>query len=502
MSSIQRLDWLPEVLELAGLKVATVEGWEERSRPGLFGPIQGVICHHTAGPKSGNMPSLRTVTEGRSDLHGPLAQLCLGRDGTYYVVAAGRCNHAGAGKWQGITSGNTNFIGIEAENAGTSDDPWPEVQMDAYRRGVAAILKHLGLKAIMCAGHKEYAPHRKPDPHFDMDEFRAAVATFMMSTAPPVLIPGAEIPNQPKKGAAPRPTLRRGSTGELVKNVQEKIGVRPDGDFGSKTEAAVRNFQRARGMVPDGIVGPNTWAILDQPEPMLNNPLGEIVGTQVPSPTRPGVGQHVLGDLSAKFETGGRGPGMVSTGRGDAGGVSYGSYQMTSKNGGTVKRFVNQSDFPWLNKFTGLTPGSDNFTRQWKKIASEEPERFQSVQHEFIKQTHFDPLVTNVKEESNLDLTTRSRAVQDVIWSTAVQHGPNTPIVDRVFKNLKSDGIDPSTSNFDERLIKAIYDERGRKLPNGDLVHFSRNSKDVQKGVANRFVHEKSDALLMLANES
>ncbi|MEI7995202.1 MAG: N-acetylmuramoyl-L-alanine amidase [Methylococcaceae bacterium] len=93
------------------------------------------MCHHTAGPKNGNMPSLRTVTEGRSDLSGPLAQLCLGRDGTYYVVSAGRCNHAGAGEWQGITSGNTNFIGIEAENTGTSDDPWPEVQMDAYRRG-------------------------------------------------------------------------------------------------------------------------------------------------------------------------------------------------------------------------------------------------------------------------------------------------------------------------------------------------------------------------------
>jgi hypothetical protein len=167
-----------------------------------------------------------------------------------------------------------------------------------------------------------------------------------------------------------------------------------------------------------------------------------------------------------------------------------------------VKRFVDKPDFPWRNKFAGLTPGSDDFTRQWKKIAADEPERFQSVQHEFIKQTHFDPLVTNVKDESNLDLTTRSPAVQDVIWSTAVQHGPNTSIVDRVLTNLKGNGIDPSTPNFDERLIKAIYDERGRKLPNGDLAHFSRNSKDVQKGVANRFVHEKSDALQMLVNES
>jgi len=35
-----------------------------------------------------------------------------------------------------------------------------------------------------------------------------------------------------------------------------------------------------------------------------------------------------LGDLSSKYETGGNGPTTVSSGKGDAGGVSYGSYQM------------------------------------------------------------------------------------------------------------------------------------------------------------------------------
>ena len=58
----------------------------------------------------------------------------------------------------------------------------------------------------------------------------------------------------------------------------------------------------------------------------------------------------LLGSLSAKFETSGRGPGTVSTGAGDPGGVSYGSYQMASKTG-TVKRFVTQSNFPWRAQF-------------------------------------------------------------------------------------------------------------------------------------------------------
>jgi len=96
------------------------------------------------------------------------------------LIAAGRCNHAGKGEWQGINTGNTNFIGIEAENRGTATDPWPEVQMEAYRHGVAAILKHLGLPAIMCCGHKEYAKPtgRKDDPFFDMVIFRKAVMIF------------------------------------------------------------------------------------------------------------------------------------------------------------------------------------------------------------------------------------------------------------------------------------------------------------------------------------
>lgn len=251
------LIWLPKVLKDAGLKVAEVPGWKTRSR-GTVGAIKGVMCHHTAGASSGNMPSLRLVTNGTSSLSGPLSQLCLGRDGTFFVVAAGRANHAGRGKWQGIKSGNTNFIGIEAENTGLGTDfPWPEVQMDAYRRGVAAILTHIKKKPIMCCGHKEYGlpAGRKIDPLFNMNVFRTQVGAIMGGTAPPpVLIPPVD--------SEDRPTLRRGAEGALVKKIQKGVDVKADGKFGPKTEAAVRQFQRDQGLVPDGIVGPQTWAAL------------------------------------------------------------------------------------------------------------------------------------------------------------------------------------------------------------------------------------------------
>lgn len=267
------LSWLADVLRAADLKVSEVKGWETRGNN--IGPVQGVICHHTAGPgpASGNYPSLNTVLKGRPDLPGPLAQLGLGRDGTWIVFTAGRANHAGRGEFKDFTSGrlingNSTTIGIEAENSGKKEDPWPDVQMDAYRRGVAAILTRIGKSADFCAGHKEYARKkngelgRKPDPSFDMPAFRAGVAAIMAGTAPPpVLIPAAE-PAQPG-GAPGRPTLRRNSKGELVKQIQAKLGVEQVGNFGPKTEAAVRKFQREHGLVSDGIVGPKTWKALD-----------------------------------------------------------------------------------------------------------------------------------------------------------------------------------------------------------------------------------------------
>jgi peptidoglycan hydrolase-like protein with peptidoglycan-binding domain len=248
------LTWLPEALLAANLKVATVPGWENRGRASM-GTVRGVLCHHTAGPATGNMPTLRTLVEGRSNLAGPLAQLGLGRDGTFYVVAAGRCNHAGTGRWDGVGDGNANLIGVEAENSGTPRDPWPEVQLAAYAHGVAAILAHARLGAERCIGHKEWAPRRKTDPTFDMTAFRDRVRDILAGQAEPL----RPIPAVEPDGAHPRPTLRRGSTGDAVSGLQRALGLGADGVFGAQTEAAVRSLQRQKHLVPDGIVGPITW---------------------------------------------------------------------------------------------------------------------------------------------------------------------------------------------------------------------------------------------------
>ena len=206
---------------------------------------------------------------------------------------------------------------------------------------------------------------------------------------------------------------------------------------------------------------------------------------------------YELGILSAKYETGGRGPGTVSSGAGDPGGVSYGSYQMASKTG-TVQRFVTQSDFPWLQDFRSLTAGTPDFSACWKRIAANQTDDFQKCQHEFIKRTHYDLLVAKILNDVAVDMNTRTTTLQNVVWSTAVQHGPGTPIVGRACATLSCKPGDPQ---YDEQLIRAIYAERGRRKPDGNLAYFGKSSPSVQQGVANRFKNELADALAMLAKE-
>lgn len=53
-------------------------------------------------------------------------------------------------------------------------------------------------------------------------------------------------------------TIRKGSRGPLVAEVQAKLGITADGVFGPGTEAKVKAWQATNGLVADGIVGPKT----------------------------------------------------------------------------------------------------------------------------------------------------------------------------------------------------------------------------------------------------
>lgn len=251
---------LADAARASGLPVVEEPGWRTRGHGGLAGPPQAIICHHTAGPTTGDAPSLRVVRDGRPDLAGPLAHLVLARSGTVHVVAAGLCWHAGATfqPWQS----NAHAIGIEAEATGR--DPWPDVQYKAYVRLCRALADHYDVPYARVLGHKEVASPagRKIDPNFGMDAFRAAIADD-----------GGAAPDTAPAAAA-LPTLRRGDTGPAVAALQRFLNaepwrpplpvLKPDGIFGPATVAVVRSAQEQCGVTgPDAdgeIVGPRTNA--------------------------------------------------------------------------------------------------------------------------------------------------------------------------------------------------------------------------------------------------
>lgn len=203
-----------------------------------------------------------------------------------------------------------------------------------------------------------------------------------------------------------------------------------------------------------------------------------------------------LGDLSAKYESNGD-PGTVSDGYGDAGGVSYGCYQLAS-NTGSADSFVNwlqQQGHPFGNILGQHPTGSTAFSAAWKYCAEEASDEFEQLQHDYIQQAYYDPAVETLREES-FNIENHSEAMQQVIWSRAVQYGPgnivemfNTAVKYLGFDNLSYvDAID-----FDANMIRAIY------LTVCRSEEWTNGSPALRAGLYERFENECNDALAMLA---
>ena len=220
------------------------------------------------------------------------------------------------------------------------------------------------------------------------------------------------------------------------------------------------------------------------------------------APAKPGAipsaatGGAQLGSLSAKYESGGRGPGTIAHNAGDAGGASYGTYQIATKTG-TMRDFesyLGQHNPDYAQALQGSTPGTPAFDRAWKGLAQSDPQGFEQAQHDFIQATHYDPAQRNIERAvPGLDFDQRSGAVRDVLWSTSVQNGSGGAT--NVFRRALA-GTDPSTLS-DQEIIQRVYAERG--ADNGEK-YFSHSSPAVRQSVERRFQSEQRDALQMLSS--
>ena len=182
-----------------------------------------------------------------------------------------------------------------------------------------------------------------------------------------------------------------------------------------------------------------------------------------------------LGFVSKKYESGRSGPGTISSGRGDPGGKSYGSFQLASKTG-TLQRYIASSKY---KSVLGAHPvGSLAFDQAWKKLALEQPENFESDQHDFIVRTHYVP----VRLHGNLLNIPSTLAINEALYSISVQHGGAKRIINAAH-------IKPTDS--EREIIMKLYTSRRnyvkRYVP-----------KSLHNSLLNRYKNEERDVLALL----
>ena len=201
-----------------------------------------------------------------------------------------------------------------------------------------------------------------------------------------------------------------------------------------------------------------------------------------------------IGQTSEQFETGGRGPSTINdyngAAAGDYGGASYGSYQLasylpsklpngqsrpSSKNSPVLK-FLATSKFK--SSFEGLQPATKEFDDMWVSIASTYSDKFEEEQHKYIEEKYYRVMLSNLKRKG-LDLSGFGPAVQDLIWSTAVQLGPNFTSIFLVPLKNRSTLTDSDIVNLVSQY----------KIGNVNKF-FKSSSKNIQDGVASRYTNE------------
>jgi len=364
---------------------------------------------------------------------------------------------------------------------------------------------------------------------------RPANTTNIVNEAPTIEHVSGRFPAPPKQALADG-KIEFGEKGPDVALLQEKLRaadardaqgrvIGQDGDFGNGTRQALENYQKANNLPATGVADQQTLTQLGviggqqqtptQPAPTTPAPT-QPAPTQ-PAPTQPAPVQPTpvqppaqnlpadvqsaktnieswhLGQTSAQFETGNRGPGFISTGKGDLGGKSYGLYQLSSTQG-SLAEYVGQSA-KYGDEFKGLTPASAAFDAKWKEVAARDPQGFSTDQHTFIKKEFFDVQNDTLKDRG-VDLSDRGRAVQDMLWSTSVQFRNLTPnVVANGLKDKFGEGYQLSTLT-DEQIVGAVQDY---KLKRNDSL-FS-GSPDLWPGLRDRARNEKTELTELARDE-
>ena len=132
----------------------------------------------------------------------------------------------------------------------------------------------------------------------------------------------------------------------------------------------------------------------------------------------------MIGDLSKRYESNGN-AGCISNGYGDAGGKSYGMYQLSS-NMGVVDdyiRWLRRNGYWFAENLAEHPVGSLAFDEAWRWLAySNNKADFEKSQHDYICDAYYKPAVAALKY-NNYNIEKHHEVMKDVVWSRAVQYG-------------------------------------------------------------------------------
>ncbi|WP_133479771.1 peptidoglycan-binding domain-containing protein [Cognatilysobacter segetis] len=196
-----------------------------------------------------------------------------------------------------------------------------------------------------------------------------------------------------------------------------------------------------------------------------------------------------LGQTSQRYESSGLGPGTISSGRNDHGGVSYGSYQLSSASG-TLREYLAQSRYG--AHFEGLKPATPAFDARWRELARTDP-AFGADQHAFIGRSHYQSQLERLAH-AGLDVRDRGRAVQDCVWSTSVQLRNLTT---RIFRDGLQErfGSNVRLADLSDReIVEAVQDYKA-----AHTTTLFRSSPAWHRNLVARANHERTE-LVRLAD--
>jgi hypothetical protein len=207
----------------------------------------------------------------------------------------------------------------------------------------------------------------------------------------------------------------------------------------------------------------------------------------------------LTGWLAAQFESGTQG--VASIGYDRHGGTSYGKYQISSRAGSmdAFIRFLQRAAPEYAQRLNAAGPANTGGTqgampRVWAQIAAADPAGFESLQNRFVRENNFLPALRKVTRNSVLERDHMSGVLGEVLWSTAVQHGPTGAA--RIFRQaLGRTGQDDSFTDpaFQGRFIRTVYDLRSRQ--------FGSSTNAVRSAVQNRLEREMELALSLIGSD-